>query len=145
VNEHAAAKVVFTIFRLADYEEVVALWQLTEGMGLSAADSKERIGVYLERNPGLSFVAKVSGEVVGAVLAGHDGRRGYLHHLAVRSDWRGRGLGRALVERCLEVLRQTGIDKCHLFVYRANQPGQDFWAHEGWKERLELVLMSKDI
>lgn len=130
----------------SDYDSALALWQSTEGMGLSAADSREAIARYLERNPGLSFVA-VTGEgaLVGAVLCGHDGRRGYLHHLAVREDFRRQGLARALVERCLACLKAEGIDKCHIFVYHTNTLGRNFWQGMDWAERETLVIMSKDI
>ena len=130
---------------MADYDEALALWQATEGLGLSAADSREAITRYLARNPGMSFVARADGgELVGAVLCGHDGRRGYLHHLVVRPDYRGHGLGRDLAEHCLAALRAEGIDKCHLFVKRSNIAGQTFWQRTGWTER-SLILMSKDI
>lgn len=131
---------------LEDYDAVLALWQATEGMGLSRADSREALGRYLERNPGLSLAAfNAAGELAGAVLCGHDGRRGLLHHLAVAPAYRGQGLGRALVERCLAGLAAEGIDKCHLFVYARNQSGRAFWKALEWYERPELVLMSKDI
>jgi putative acetyltransferase len=130
---------------LDDYEPVLALWHEAEGMGLSRADTREKIGRYLERNPEMSLVAfSVEGELAGAVLCGHDGRRGFLHHLAVRVRFRGQGLGRAMVERCMGKLAADGIDKCHLFVYARNQSGREFWKCTGWNERPELVLMSKD-
>ncbi len=131
---------------IADYDDAIALWRATEGMGLSAADSREAIARYLARNPGMCFVARCEdGFLSGAVLCGHDGRRGYLHHLAVHTACRGHGLGRQLAERCLSALRAEGIDKCHLFVKRDNQSGQAFWQQTGWYERVDLVLMSKDI
>ncbi len=82
--------------------------------------------------------------MIGAVLCGHDGRRGYLHHLAVHSTWRGRGVGRALTAACLAGLQAAGIDKCHLFVFNENHSGREYWEHEGWKERLDLLIMSKE-
>lgn len=131
---------------IADYDEAFALWQATEGIGLSAGDSREAILRYLDRNPGMSFVARgEQGEMLGAVLCGHDGRRGLLHHLAVRAGSRKQGIGRALVARALDALRAEGIDKCHLFVYKENEPGRAFWTAEGWSERVTLVLMSKEI
>lgn len=129
-----------------DYDPVIDLWQATEGMGLSQADTRESIARYLDRNPGLSLVAiGEQDELAGAVLCGHDGRRGLLHHLAVRDTYRGKGLGSALVESCLDKLAADGIEKCHLFVYTRNQSGRAFWQNTGWYERPELVLMSKDI
>jgi N-acetylglutamate synthase len=137
--------VVIARMTMLDYPEVIQLWGQTPGIGLSQADEPERIAAYLERNPGMSFTARKEGELVGAALAGHDGRRGYLHHLAVRTDRRGQGIGRALVEHCLESLRQAGIDKCHLFVFHSNQEGIAFWKYLGWKERVEIVLMSANL
>ncbi len=127
-----------------DYDDTYALWRITEGIGLSDADSREAIAAYLQRNPGLSRVARRGGRLVGAVLCGHDGRRGYLHHLAVEKSERGRGLGRRLVTECLAGLAGAGIRRCHLFVYDGNHEGQGFWRRIGWRERTDLKLMSAD-
>jgi N-acetylglutamate synthase len=89
---------------IAHYDEVMALWKKAETIGLSSADGKEKIKVYLARNPGMSFVAKESGIIVGAALCGHDGIRGYLHHLAVAKSRRKKCIGRKLVDRCIESL-----------------------------------------
>jgi putative acetyltransferase len=126
-----------------DYDAVLALWQASEGVGLSDADSRESIAGYLTRNPGHSFVAEVDGALVGAVLCGHDGRRGYIHHLAVHPNYRRQGIGQELVTYCLAALREAGIQKCHLFVFDGNRNGRAFWQNIGWTERVELVLMSK--
>jgi ribosomal protein S18 acetylase RimI-like enzyme len=128
---------------IGDYDEVVALWRATEGVGLSDADSREGIARFLERNPGLSYVARTEdGQLVGAALCGHDGRRGYIHHLAVAESARRQGLGRNLVGRCMFCLMQIGIQKCHLFVFGENEAAQKFWDSLGWMQRVELVMMS---
>src|SRR4030042_2473424 len=115
-------------FTLDAYEQVMTLWKESEGIGLSGADSKENIRSYLERNPNMSLAAKdANGTLVGAVLCGHDGRRGYIHHLAVRSDCRRQGIGRTLVEECLSPLEAAGIQKCHLFIIHDNVSGFEFW------------------
>jgi N-acetylglutamate synthase len=132
----------FAPLRPTDYDEVMALWYATEGLTLREADSREAIFRYLERNPGLSFVARDAGHLVGAVLAGSDGRRGYLQHLAVASSHRGRGVGRALAERALDALRALGIAKCHLMVRQENAAARAFWEHMGWQDRADVVLMS---
>jgi N-acetylglutamate synthase len=90
-------------------------------------------------------VAYAGSELAGTVLAGHDGRRGLLHHLAVKSSHRRHGIGRALVACCLAALKAEGIDKTHLFVFGANESGRAFWKRAGWYERPELVLMSYDM
>ena len=83
--------------------------------------------------------------MVGAVLCGHDGRRGYLHHLAVATSHRRRGIGRELVERCMDGLRREGIAKCHLMVYHHNAAGQAFWRSIGWHGRDDILLMSRNL
>jgi ribosomal protein S18 acetylase RimI-like enzyme len=105
-------------FSPSDYDEVMALWQATEGLTLRDADSRDAVTRYLARNPRLSFIARDDGRVVGAVLGGTDGRRGYLQHLAVAPTHRGQGLGRSLAARVLEGLGSLGIAKCLLFVRR---------------------------
>ena len=125
-----------------DYDEAMALWQVTEGMGLRPADERQHIARYLARNPGLSFVARDGKRLVGTVLCGHDGRRGYLQHLAVDRAYRRQGIGRALVEQALDALRAININKCHLFVIKTNAPAIDFWKRIGWFERDDLVTMS---
>ena len=129
----------------ADYEDALALWQTSEGIGLTPADSRAGIQLFLERNPGLSLVAREGGRLVGTVLCGHDGRRGYLYHLAVAAAHRSRGLGRSLVEAALARLAACGIRKCHIFVYAHNTGGESFWRQTGWVERTELKIMSRDI
>ena len=136
--------VEITEFTPADHEEALSLWQISEGIGLSSADSRESIERYLLRNPGLSFVARDGDRLVGAVLCGHDGRRGYLHHLAVAPEHRRQGVGRLLVDRCLAGLRSLGLEKCHLFVKADNEPALDVWRRLGWTERTDIRMMSFD-
>lgn len=132
-------------FEIKDYDEVYQLWQSCEGIGLSEADSPNRIQRYLERNPGCSFVARKDGQIVGAVLGGHDGRRGYLHHLAVHPAARKMGIGSRLAATALRELSRQGIDRVHIFVYADNQAGIAFWERIGWRLRNNLVLMSIDL
>jgi ribosomal protein S18 acetylase RimI-like enzyme len=129
------------VFRIADYDEVFKLWRRTEGVGLNESDTRDAIAAFLRRNPRLSFVAVKSGRIVGAVLCGHDGRRGYLHHLAVAKRYRGCGLGQQLVEDCLAKLRALGISKCNIFIFGDNTSGMTFWKNQGWTVRTELRLM----
>ena len=130
---------------IEDYEQAYALWEKTEGIGLSDADKKENIQMYLDRNPELSFVALSKDKIIGTVLSGHDGRRGFIHHLVVDMDRQRQGIGEKLVKKCLETLKQKNIQKCHIFVYRDNVSGKDFWKHIGWKLRKDLDILSFDI
>jgi N-acetylglutamate synthase len=128
--------------KIEDYEQIIALWEATEGIGLSDADNKENIASYLTRNSGSSFVAGENNMIVGAVLCGHDGRRGYLHHLAVQPEFRRNGIGRVLVDRALAKLEEAGIGKCHLFIYNSNVSGVSFWQSQGWELRNDIGIMS---
>ena len=132
-------------FTMADYTEVYRLWDGLDGIGLSAADEPERIAAYLEKNPGLSFICRVDSAVVGGVLCGHDGRRGYIHHLAVRKDMQGRGIGRRLLDECITGLKKEGIDKAHVLVFKENTEGHRFWEKVDWYLRDDLVIFSTDI
>ena len=128
---------------LADYDAVLILWQSSTGLVLSAADSRDSIQRFLERNPGLSYVALDGDQIVGAVLCSHDGRRGYIDQLAVCQSHRRQGIGRALVSRCLYNLIQVGIRDLRLFVMDDNLEAQEFWKKLGWTERIKLITMAK--
>ena len=129
-------------FSPSDYDEVMALWRATEGLTLRAADSREALTSYVARNPGLSFVARDGGRLVAAVLAGTDGRRGYLQHLAVAPAHRNQGLGSSLAKRVLRQLGALGVAKCHLFVRREHMQAREFWERLGWTARDDVLLMS---
>ncbi len=132
-------------FQPADHASAVALWGATPGVVVRDVDGLGPITDYLAKNPGLSFVAIDASAVVGTVLCGTDGRRGYLYHLAVSATHRGHGIGRALVERSIRGLADAGIDKCHLMVLDDNRSALDFWRHLGWTERDDVRLMSHTV
>jgi N-acetylglutamate synthase len=132
-------------FTIESYDDALSLWQECEGVGLSDADSREHIQKYLDRNAGMSFVATLEGKIVGTVLAGHDGRRGYIYHLAVHPDCRRQGMGRKLVDRCMAVIADAGIQKCHIFIFNNNAIGIAFWKSLGWIPRSDIGVISKTI
>ncbi|HUI73160.1 MAG TPA: GNAT family N-acetyltransferase [Spirochaetia bacterium] len=133
-------------FLMTDYDAAYALWEGSEGIGLSAADTRENIQSFLLQNPGLSFVAEsAESSVVGALLASCDGRRGFLYHCAVAKSHRGQGIGRALVDRSMAALAALGMRKCHIFVLADNLEGRRFWQRTGWEERKTILVMSKDV
>ena len=121
-----------------DYDAVIELMKATPGVSFRDADSRDATARYLERNPGLSFVAEKDGRLVGCVMCGHDGRRGYLQHLAVLPEHRRQGIASALVERCLAALEQLGILKSHIDVFRTNDTGQAWWESQGWHRRADI-------
>lgn len=131
---------------IRDYESVYALWRSTEGMGLNNIDdSKSGIERFLYRNPKTCFVAEneENGLIRGAILCGHDGRRGYIYHLAVNKADRGHGVGRDLVEKALYGLKREGISKVALVVFDKNNVGNSFWESVGFSKREDLVYRNQ--
>ena len=130
---------------IGDYDEVYELWQSTNGISLGDVDTRECIARFLERNSGFSYVARQEGLLVGVVLTSHDGRRGYIDHLAVRESHRRQGIGRALVLRSLYHLMRVGIRRWNLFVFEGNQDAIEFWKKIGWSPKLNMLMMSQPI
>jgi putative acetyltransferase len=130
---------------IGDYEDVHALWKATPGVGLSESDTRTGTEAFLRRNAGMSAVAMAGSDLVGAVLCGHDGRRGYLHHLAVSAAWRGSGIARRLLGWCFDRLADRGIPKCNVFLFADNAEGAAFWQHNGWVSRADLEVYQKAI
>jgi N-acetylglutamate synthase len=128
-----------------DFDEVIALWKKSEGIGLSPADEPANLFHFLERNPHLSFVAVDGDKIAGAVMSGHDARRGFIYHLAVASEYRHKGTGSRLVNCCLSGLQALKIEKCHIFVYGNNENGLHFWRNVGFKDRPELEILSRTL
>ena len=129
----------------SDYNMVFSLWKESDGLILNADDSRESVINFLERNPGLSFLAIDQGNLVGAALCGHDGRHGYIHNLVVKKDHRKTGIGKSLVGRCMFELIKIGIHRCHLYVESGNQEGINFWKKLGWEQRVEIISMSQPL
>jgi ribosomal protein S18 acetylase RimI-like enzyme len=123
---------------IGDYERAYELWLASEGVGLIRADQRENIERFLKRNEGLSFVAVEGEKIVGTVLCGQDGRRGHLYHLAVRQEYKRRGIGKELVRRVIEALEKEGYDSCQIMVFAENKAAMKFWEKHGW-QKYELV------
>ena len=128
--------------QITDHQDLLLLWQNCDGISLRDADSRQGIQRYLERNPGLSFVAEADGRIVASLMAGHDGRRGYIQHLAVDREQRNQGIAGRLLELCLQALLAQDIVKSHVHVSNSNQLGRDFWSRRGWIHRDEIEMYS---
>jgi ribosomal protein S18 acetylase RimI-like enzyme len=132
-------------FRMADYDAAVALWKRVEGVEIAEGDSKEDIALYVSRNPGLSRVASDGPTIVGVALCGHDGRRGHIYHLAVEPAYQRLGLGKRLVDECLNGLRSTGIKRAIIMVADDNSCGRSFWRRCGWEDIPGAIAMGIDL
>ena len=127
-----------------DYDEVYALWTSCTGTGLNDLDdSREGINRFLKRNPDTCFVAECDNQIVGAIIVGNDGRRGYIYHTAVASQYRKQGIARQLVETAMQELKQCGINKVALVVFNKNENGNAFWEKLGFTIREDLVYRNK--
>lgn len=127
------------LFTINDYDEVYQLWKRTPGVGLRTMDdSKEGILRFLERNLSTNFVAVEDGHIVGVVLGGHDGRRGYVYHVCVDETYRRRSIGRELMERIIEAMKKERITKLGLVCFSENNRGKEFWQGLGFEQRTDL-------
>ena len=132
-------KTVIRSMSIEDYPAVKALWRSIRGFGIrSIDDSEEGVARFLARNPGISVVAERDEEIVGAILCGHDGRRGCLYHVCVREDCRMQGIGKAMVVFCMEALKKEQINKVSLIAFTKNDVGNAFWKQIGWTKREDL-------
>ena len=124
---------------ITDYDEVRSLWMKIKGFAIrSIDDSREGVERFLLRNPGISVVAVEDDHIVGAILCGHDGRRGCLYHVCVDPDYRLRGIGKSMVVFAMQALKKENINKVSLIAFTKNDIGNAFWHTIGWTERLDL-------
>jgi N-acetylglutamate synthase len=132
-------------FRISDYEAAVELWNRVEGIEIAEGDAKDEVASFISRNPGLSRVAVQGAAVVAVALCSHDGRRGHIYHLAVEPDYQRCGLGKRLVNECLDALRRVGIKRAIVMVAAENDYGRAFWRRAGWEEIPGAVAMGIDL
>ncbi len=129
-----------------DYDAVYALWLSCKGMGLNSVDdSQDGIDRFLLRNPETCFVAEENSEIIGAIIAGNDGRRGYIYHTAVSPICRRKGIGTALVQKALNAFSEIGISKTALVVFDRNEDGNTFWENQGFTVRSDLTYRNKSL
>ncbi|MCR5418788.1 MAG: GNAT family N-acetyltransferase [Lachnospiraceae bacterium] len=125
---------------IEDYPGIHELWMSIKGFAIRSIDDSEAgVDTFIKRNPGISVVAEnAQGRIVGAILCGHDGRRGCLYHVCVHPDYRLQGIGRAMVVHCMQKLKEEGINKVSLIAFTRNDIGNAFWKEIGWTKREDL-------
>ena len=134
------------VMTIDDYDKLFIMWKNTPNMGLrSLDDSKEGISRFLKRNPSTNFTAYEDDKLVGAILSGHDGRRGYIYHTVVLPEYRRRGIASSLVDAAVDALRKEGITRVCLNVMETNEHGKKFWIKKGWEKKDFLGFYSKAI
>ena len=131
---------------ISDYAEVYNLWLSCKGMGLNDVDDSENgIAKFLERNPDTCFVAERDNKIIGVIMVGTDGRRGYIYHTAVHPSCRNQGIGSRLVETAMDALKQLGISKVALVVFERNKSGNAFWEKQGFTVRTDITYRNKSL
>ena len=132
------------VMNMEDYDKVYVLWMSCKNMGFNNLDdSREGIEKYLKRNPLTCFIAEKGEAIVGVILSGHDGRRGFIHHMAVAEDHRHQGIASALLEHALSALKAEGINKVALLVFNRNEAGNAFWEAKGFTARTDVTYRNK--
>lgn len=127
------------VMTMEDYEKVYELWMSIKGFAMrSIDDSKEGVERFIHRNPNTSMVAVVQDQIVGAILCGHDGRRGSLYHVCVKEEYRKHGIGQKMVQECLAALKNEQISKVSLIAFESNEVGNRFWKSLGWTYRKDV-------
>ena len=139
-------KTIIRVMNTEDYDRVYALWMSCKNMGFNNLDdSRQGIEKYLKRNPSTCFVAEQGDAIVGVVLAGHDGRRGFIHHMAVAEDCRRQGIATDLLGQALAALKEEGINKAALLVFNRNEAGNVFWERQGFTVRDDVTYRNKTL
>ncbi len=128
-------------FSLQFYKDVVEIWKRT-GISITSSDTKDGLNVMLNRNPDLCLIAKIDEKVIGVIMGGFDGRRGYVHHLAIDPEYQKKGYGTLLIDELIERFQQKRVHKIHLFIEKHNEEVIAFYAKLGWEIRTDLVMMS---
>jgi N-acetylglutamate synthase len=132
-------------FVMADYDAAIALWSGVEGVEICEGDSRDEVAEYLERNPGLSRVAEAEGRIVGVALCGHDGRRGWIYHLAIAPTHRRQKVGKLLLDACVNGLRAAGLKRAIILVAGDNPGGHQFWLRNGWENIDGAIAMTREL
>ena len=137
--ENTNQEITIRPMQQSDYPKVYQLWKTIKGFGIrSMDDSEEGVARFIRRNPSTSIVAETEGQVVGAILCGHDGRRGCFYHVCVREGYRKRGIGKDMAVKAMKALQAEGINKVCLIAYKKNEVGNSFWKSVGWTFREDL-------
>lgn len=128
----------------ADTDAMLNLWRYIPGIGVRPSDTDQSLRAFMNRNPSTCLVLRIDGRLMGTVLGGFDGHRGYIYHLAVHPDYQGRGYGKALLDRVCRELNALGAPKIHLFAFNDNQTAANFYLGQGWEERRDIRVFSWD-
>ncbi len=128
-------------FSMESYDDIISIWRKT-GVSVCSTDTKDEIKRILDKNPQLFLVGKIDQKIIGVVIGGFDGRRGYVHHLAVDPNYQKSGYGKMIMDELTSRFRKMGVHKVHLFIEKYNKEVVNFYLNLGWEIRDDLIMMS---
>jgi ribosomal protein S18 acetylase RimI-like enzyme len=134
-------QIQFRQFHPDDTEQTVALWQAC-GLTRPWNDPHKDIERKLQQEPELFIVAEHNGRLLGSVMAGYDGHRGWIYYLSVLPQYQSQGLGKSLVLQAEQRLHSKGCPKIQLMIRQDNSGVQDFYRTLGY-EQAEVVVLGK--
>ncbi|HOB12534.1 MAG TPA: GNAT family N-acetyltransferase [Syntrophomonadaceae bacterium] len=134
--------ITIELARQTDIPYMLELWQDTPGVGLGPGDDEISLTAFMQRNPTTCLVLKYQDSIIGTVLGGFDGRRGYIYHLVVHKDFRRQGYGKKLLQEAVKQLKALKADKIHLFVLKTNPEVEGFYEKQGWIKRKDIEIFS---
>lgn len=128
-------------FTIDEYEEIVEFWKKA-GINVGSSDTREEIERMLQRNPDLFLIGKLDDKIISVVMGGFDGRRGYVHHLAVDPHYQKQSYGKMIMDELIKRFRKKRAHKVHLFIEKYNREVVSFYQNLGWEIRDDLIMMS---
>ena len=137
--------ILLRIMEVSDIPASIELWKNMKGLAIRGSDNIRDLSEHVKMNSSHNFVAASGDRLIGTVLGGFDGRRGYIYHLAVHEDFRKKNTGRELMERCFQSFKEINVSKCHMMVLSDNTEAQEFYAKIGCELRTEILVYSKTL
>jgi ribosomal protein S18 acetylase RimI-like enzyme len=144
-DESVGRSIRLRVLHADDHASCLALWTLCDGVAVRMWEDATALERLIDRNPSMSWAAEYMGRLVGTVLCGHDGWRGWLYHVAVDPAWRRRGIATALVSRAQAELAKANVRRVHALMLSGKRDAMQFWAAAGWRLREDLSLVSFDL
>jgi len=131
-------------FKIEDYAAVRDLWG-SAGLEFRPGDELEDIRLKLQRDPDLFLVAEIDSGIVGSVIGGWDGRRGWIYHLAVRPEDQRRGVGVSLIRELEGRLVHKGAKRVNAQVHNENEKSLEFFKALGYERQTHLTVIGKQL
>jgi ribosomal protein S18 acetylase RimI-like enzyme len=128
-------------YSMKSYDRVIELWKKA-GISVGSSDTEDELEKMFQRNPELFLIGKEDEKLIAVVMGGFDGRRGYVHHLAVDPKYQKMGYGRQMMNILINRFINLGVHKIHLFIQKHNKKVFKFYKNLNWEIRDDIIMMS---